>query len=261
MKTKPTSTKKPVRKSAASRALVRKPDAPVAPAPAASAALVAMPEPGEALDRAGRANFFHRLSREAGMVSIRAALAAGMELLQAKEELAGGFVEWVKHKCDFGSATAYRYIALVQKTLPEQSLPKLLSGSDAEREAAIERTAAGTDSRTLTELYDDLGIVRKTPSNLGGARPGAGRKPKRPLTDEEIAVQAAALAAADTALADGEMAERLQPLHVWAVENDGVGTLSDKGLDTLLDGIGEIRDRALAVRKARAAAARREARA
>lgn len=229
MKTKPTSTKKPVRKSAASRALVRKPVAPVAPAPAASAALVAMPEPGEALDRAGRANFFHRLSREAGMVSIRAALAAGMELLQAKEELAGGFVEWVKHKCDFGSATAYRYIALVQKTLPEQSLPKLLSGSDAEREAAIERTAAGTDSRTLTELYDDLGIVRKTPSNLGGARPGAGRKPKHPLSDEEIAAQAAALQA-DPKLAAKELEDLMAPLVAWANGRAGFGALPDADL-------------------------------
>lgn len=249
MKTKPTSTKKPVRKSAASRALVRKPDAPVAPAPAASAALVAMPEPGEALDRAGRANFFHRLSREAGMVSIRAALAAGMELLQAKEELAGGFVEWVKHKCDFGSATAYRYIALVQKTLPEQSLPKLLSGSDAEREAAIERTAAGTDSRTLTELYDDLGIVRKTPSNLGGARPGAGRKPK---CAEKQMEEAVALAT-EPELADGEMGELLGPLSAWALERDGVATLSDEGLGLLLETIDAILKRAKAVREERRA--------
>lgn len=221
MKTKPSSSKKP-----ASRALVRKPDAP---APAASAALVAMPEPGEALDRAGRANFFHRLSREAGVVSIRAALAAGMELLQAKEELAGGFVEWVKHKCAFGVTTAYKYLALVQKTLPEQSLPKLLSGSDAEREAAIERTAAETDSRTLTELYDDLGIVRKTPSNLGGARPGAGRKPKHPLSDEEIAAQAAALQA-DPTLAFREFTDLTDKLLAWANGRAGFGALSDADL-------------------------------
>lgn len=248
MKTKPSSSRNPALKPAESRALVRK---PVAPAPAASAALVTMPEPVEALDRAGRANFFHRLSREAGMVSIRAALAAGMELLQAKEELAGGFVEWVKHKCDFGSATAYRYIALVQKTLPEQSLPKLLSGSDAEREAAIERTAAETDSRTLMELYDDLGIVRKTPSNLGGARPGAGRKPKHPLSDEEIAAQAAALSA-DPELAARECFELLDKLVAWANGATGFAALPDKDLaraTTLLGDLGFRAGSALAERK------------
>lgn len=221
MKTKPSSSKKP-----ASRALVRKPDTP---APAASAALVAMPEPGEALDRAGRANFFHRLSREAGVVSIRAALAAGMELLQAKEELAGGFVEWVKHKCAFGTSTAYNYINLVQRTLPEQALPGLLAGSDSEREAAVEAAAAGTDSRTLTELYDDLGIVRKTPSNLGGARPGAGRKPKHALSNEEIAAQAAALQA-DPKLAAKELEDLMAPLLAWANGRAGFGALPDADL-------------------------------
>ena len=135
---------------------------PAAPA----AALVAMPEPDRKLDRAGRANFFHTLSREAGIVSIRAALAAGVELLQAKEELAGGFVEWVKHKCSFGVSTAYNYIALVQRSLPEAALPKLLAGSDAQREREIEEVASSTDSRTLTDLYDDLGIVRKTYSMM-----------------------------------------------------------------------------------------------
>ena len=221
MKTKPSSSKKP-----ASRALVRKPDAP---APAASAALVAMPEPGEALDRAGRANFFHRLSREAGVVSIRAALAAGVELLQAKEELSGGFQKWVESKCSFSVKTAYNYINLVQRTLPEQSLPGLLAGSDSEREAAVEAAAAGTDSRTLTELYDDLGIVRKTPSNLGGARPGAGRKPKHALSNEEIAAQAAALQA-DPKLAAKELEDLMAPLVAWANGRAGFGALPDADL-------------------------------
>ena len=221
MKTKPSSSKKP-----ASRALVRKPDAP---APAASAALVAMPEPGEALDRAGRVNFFHNLSRDAGVVSIRAALAAGMELLQAKEELSGGFQKWVESKCSFSVKTAYNYINLVQRTLPEQALPKLLAGSDSEREAAVEAAAADTDSQTLSELYNKLGIVRKTPSNLGGARPGAGRKPKHALSNEEIAAQAAALQA-DPTLAFREFTDLTDKLLAWANGRAGFGALSDADL-------------------------------
>lgn len=168
MKTKPKSR-------ASSRAVVPATTRSLAPAAGSQAALVAMPEPAGTLDRAGRVNFFHRLSREAGVVSIRAALAAGLELLAAKEELSGGFQKWVQAKCSFGVTTAYKYMATVQRSLPEAALPKLLSDSDAARERKIEEVASSTDSRTLTELYDDLGIVRKTPSNLGGARPGAGR--------------------------------------------------------------------------------------
>lgn len=244
---------KPASKPGASRALVRKP-----PAPAASAALVAMPEPDETLDRAGRANFFHNLSRDAGIVAIRAALAAGVELLQAKEELSGGFQKWVESKCSFSVGTAYRYIRLVQASLPANALPKLLSGSDAEREAAIERTAAETDSRTLTELYDDLGIVRKTPSNLGGARPGAGRKPRHALGNEEIAAQAAALQA-DPKLAAKELEDLLSPLLAWANGRAGFGALPDRDLAAararLSDLLG-LADEALRERKAGKGAAK-----
>lgn len=141
----------------------------------ASAALVAMPAPSAELDRADRVNFFHRLSREAGIVAIRAAIAAGVELLEAKEEHPRDFQSWVRAKCAFGLSTAYNYIAVAQKTLPEASLPALLEGTDAERENAIEEAATSTDSRTLTDLYEGLGIVKRTPSKMGGARPGAGR--------------------------------------------------------------------------------------
>lgn len=141
----------------------------------ASGALVAMPAPGEGLDRADRVNFFHRLSREAGIVAIRAAIAAGVELLEAKAEHAGGFQNWVKSKCAFGLSTAYNYMAVAEKTLTEARLPALLEGTDADRENAIEEAATSTDSRTLTDLYEGLGIVKRTPSKMGGARPGAGR--------------------------------------------------------------------------------------
>ena len=229
------------------------------PAPAASqAALVAMPEPGEALDRAGRVNFFHRLSREAGVVSIRAALAAGLELLAAKEELSGGFQKWVQTKCSFGVTTAYKYMATVQRSLPEAALPKLLAGSDADREAAIERTAAETDSRTLTELYDDLGIVRKTHSNLGGARPGAGRKPRHALGNEEIAAQAAALSA-DPKLAAKELEDLLAPLIAWANGRAGFGALPDRELASARANLSDLlgrADEALRERKAGKGAAK-----
>lgn len=149
-----------------------------------AAALVAMPAPSAGLDRADRVNFFHRLSREAGIVAIRAAITAGVELLEAKEEHPRDFVSWVRARCAFGLSTAYKYIAVAEKTLPEASLPALLEGTDADRENAIEEAATSTDSRTLTDLYEGLGIVKRTPSKMGGARPGAGRPPKSLLGEQ-----------------------------------------------------------------------------
>lgn len=169
---------KPVRRAAAAETTALVP---------ASGALVAMPVPGAELDRAARVNFFHRLSREAGLVAIRAAIAAGVELLEAKGEHAGGFQSWVQAKCAFGLRTAYKYIAVAEKTLTESRLPALLEGTDTDRENAIEEAATSTDSRTLTDLYEGLGIVKRTPSKMGGARPGAGRHSKS-LLDEQVKI-------------------------------------------------------------------------
>lgn len=149
-----------------------------------SSTLVAMQAPAPELDRAGRANFFHSLSREAGLVAIRAAIAAGVELIEAKAEHAGGFQKWVESKCAFSLRTAQNYMKLAQKTLPESSLPLLLEGTDADREEAIEAAATSTDTRTLTDLYVEQGIVKRTPSKMGGARPGAGRPPKSLLGEQ-----------------------------------------------------------------------------
>lgn len=193
--------------------LVRRPSRVPTPIAVDSAAnsLVAMPGVGEEFDRAKRANFFHRISREAGLSAIRAAIAAGLELIAAKNEQAGGFQKWVEAKCDFGLRTAYNYIALAEKTLPESTLPQLLALPEADRETAIEEAATSTDSRTLTDLYADLGIVKRTPSKMGGARPGAGRpkKSEQETTDPDLPAQqslteaGAALAELDRILGPG----------------------------------------------------------
>lgn len=230
---------------------------PAAIRPAPDAALVAMPRPAETLDRAGRANFFHRLSREAGAVAIRAALAAGVELLEARREMAGGFLRWIEAKCDFSQRTAYNYIRLAEATLPEAAVPALLEGSDEERTRAVEEAAASADSRTLTDLYADLGIVRRTPSRMGGARPGAGRPPKAEEA-ARLAREAAAIAA-DPEIADAAMGALLEPLRVWAEEKDGLVAVTDKALGLLvatLRDIAKIAGQIQAERKALRRAAR-----
>lgn len=147
-------------------------------------------------------------------------------------------------------------LAADRPLLPLMGENPLTDEEDAALQKKVFEVIASSSLRLLKAAAKAAGPARDPADRNQGRHPKGAEEGV-----EEALDRAAALAAADTALADGEMAERLQPLHVWAVENDGVGTLSDKGLDMLLDGIGEIRDRALAVRKARAAAARREARA
>lgn len=135
--------------------------------------------PGQQMDAAGRINYFHTLSKQAGEVAVKAALYAGMELFKAKVEHPGTFDAWVDQNCSFGRATAYRYLSLLSETVGKGAdLVGLAEGTDDARTDAIAEYAGNMESKGLTELYVDLGIVKKSKSNLGGKREGAGRPRK-----------------------------------------------------------------------------------
>lgn len=195
---------------------------------AASAISVVPPSPQ--MDAAGRINYYHRLSRAAGEVSIKAALAAGLELARIQIGRPGRlFEEWVEANCEFARRTAFRYMAAVRETLGRDGgMARLLEGSDDDRREAVEEYAAKSDSKSLTELYVDLGIVKKTPSNLGGKREGAGRP--RKLTLEQMQAQADALAK-DPEAAWKELSSLLAPVSAFIDARDGLGILDDLRLE------------------------------
>lgn len=140
--------------------------------------LVSAEPPAAGMEAAARINHWHEVAKQSSEMAIAAALNAGLELFKAKIDHPGNFVQWIESNCDFGKATAYRYLTLVQQAISADKLPKIANGSDKMRQAAIEEYAAETDSKSLTELYCDLGIIKKTPSKMGGKREGAGRKRK-----------------------------------------------------------------------------------
>ena len=179
------------------------PSTPVAAAADTALSVVSLPVMDAALDRAGRIAFWHRLSHEAGRVSIMAALAAGVELHRAKAEVEHGMLlAWVERSCHFSARTAQRYMRLADDVLGD-SLPAAIAeaalGTDAPR-ALIEEHSCEVESRTLSDLYADLGIVRRS-SGLGGRRPGAGR-PKADSNLSATEIEERAVADATTCATD-----------------------------------------------------------
>ena len=153
--------------------------------------LVSAEPPAAGMEAAARINHWHEVAKQSSEMAIAAALNAGLELFKAKVDHPGNFVQWIESNCDFGKTTAYRYLSLVQQAISVDELPKIANGSDKMRQTAIEEYAAETDSKSLTELYCDLGIIKKTPSKMGGKREGAGRKRKDAAEDEAAALDAA----------------------------------------------------------------------
>lgn len=183
--------------------------------------------PSPKMDAAGRINYYHILSKQAGEVAIKAALAAGLELVKVQLANPGKlFDAWIDANCSFSRRTAFHYMATLKQTIgASMELGRLVNGSDDDRRSAIDAFAASTDSKSLTELYADLGIVHKTKSNLGGRREGAGRP--RKLTAEEMQAQADALAK-DPETAWNELKSLMDQLDAFISVRDGLGLLGSE---------------------------------
>lgn len=188
---------------------------------------ITLPAPPPDADRAGRVLYYHELSREAGRVSIMAAVAAGIELHRAKAETPR-FQAWIKRNCGFSQRTAYNYMALAESVVAD-ALPEMLEAAGPPAIEALEEYTAPVEARTLTQLYFDLGICK--PGKVGGSRPGAGRPPKD--TDPNAALNEA-LMLADKLVGD---------LSVWVLGDDGFGNLPDDVLQQCVTILSDITKR------------------
>ena len=122
----------------------------------------------------------HKAAHASAREAVEQALLAGSLLLSARqmlppEEIFTGFVE----SCSITIPTAYRYMALAQRALPEGVLRAVLAGpAEPEAVAGALRAPDGAPllepGASLTQLYREYGIIRR--GRQGGARPGAGRK-------------------------------------------------------------------------------------
>ncbi|MBR2920304.1 MAG: hypothetical protein IKC27_02995 [Kiritimatiellae bacterium] len=189
--------------------------------------LVSAEPPAAGMEAAARINHWHEVAKQSSEMAIAAALNAGLELFKAKIDHPVNFVLWIESNCEFGKSTAYKYLSLIQQAISADKLPKIANGSDKMRQAAIEEYAAKTDSKSLTELYCDLGIIKKTPTKMGGKREGAGRKRKDAAEDEAAALDEAANSSALLSAAiKGPVAE------VWRLhqEKDVFSRIDDETL-------------------------------
>lgn len=192
--------------------------------------LITVTPVGANMDQAARINYYHKVSLQGTQLSIQAAVYAGMELFKAKIDHPGIFERWLEENCEFGRTTAYKYLSLVQKVLSSDQLPKLVNGSDEQRREAVEKFAANTDSKTLTELYCDYGLIKKTKSNLGGYREGAGRKRK----DVSELAKAAQDIANDPELAAADTKQKVSEVYEIAIVRGCFGLLTNKELKEVL---------------------------
>lgn len=209
--------------------------------------LINIVAPGAEMDAASRINHYHQLSMQAGVVAVKAALEVGMTLFQEKIRRQGTFQAWVEQNCDFSIRTSYNYLNLLQKSIGSQNdLMQLSDMSAKKREAAIDEFSSTVESKTLSELMCDYGIIQRSKSNLGGKREGAGRKRKDDA--EALAREAEEIAGKAGAL---EISKTVGDLFVLAVSQDLFGSVGTVELKEQIETLEQVLKRAKDIFKSR----------
>ena len=196
---------------------------------------------------AEQANALHgEFIRDALSAKARA-IQCGWVLAAQRERLGHGqFENWATSNLDFTRRTAYNYIAAFENTVgawrAQQRRPLPLSVEPSMEE--IMAAAAGAQEKPLAALYRDTGVVANNP-NHGGAREGAGRKPKdvaaelKAVAEHEAVLWASARGALDTLVQlDGrDFLHRLSDEHLaqFATKLD---KLAQKAAKMLLERVG-----------------------
>lgn len=202
-------------------------------------------QPNASLDSAGRITYYHRVTMEAGKVSIAAALMAALELYRVKNERQGDFIEWCKANLPFSYSTANRYLTVLEKSFGNRSLIYDLShDTEVNKLAAVYKYTNYTNYQSLYQLYNGEGIVKK--SKMGGSRQGAGRPSKQ--SAEELAEQADAVSNALTAEATRDCVAQL---YVLGITQGGFGEMNDTDLKGAIDTLESVVKKAKEIIKSR----------
>ena len=210
--------------------------------------LVTVVPPSEEMDLGKKINYFQDVIKQSFAISGMAAVINGVLLSKAKIEHPQTFLSWLEANTSVSERTCYNYIAVATKTLGNPLVEELAKKGTNEIQSGVQVAMAKLkiESKPLSELYCEVGIMKKTPSKMGGKREGAGRKRKD--SQEELAKQAEAISASCCAQA---FQDTLGTLYRLAITEDAFGTLVDVQIKTQLDILEKIVARGKEILKSR----------
>ena len=188
----------------------------------------------EAADIATKITHLDQVVRECGKCTKQAAIMCGWLLSIEKTNRQGGFVAWAEANLPISTSTVYNYMALFERAIANNTDNFKLECSEKSRQQMVESYAETVESKTLTDLYIDLDIVKKSKSNLGGKREGAGRKPKAG------AAEAAAAAADAPEFAVEDVSRAAAELYKAGVTENGFAAMTKGQLKAAAKLVGDI---------------------
>lgn len=139
-------------------------------------------------DPAERIKYHLSQAHVAASVAMRHIIEAGWELAKQKRVLGfGQWNIWCEEKLEISRQTADRYIATFQRTVGVERAQQSVSLEAKLLKKELDAATAGMEEKTVRQAMIELGVIKPTPGH-GGAREGAGRKPKDEAADEAAAL-------------------------------------------------------------------------
>ena len=209
--------------------------------------LITVEPPNEQMDLGKQINYFQEIVKQSASIGCTAAVINGVLLVKAQIEHPKSFTDWLAANTAVSQSCSYNYINAAKRTMGTQIVEELAQRGTMEIAEKVQQAMVKLrlESKPLTELYCDVGIIKRTPSNMGGKREGAGRKRK-----DDLAAQAEAIA--------GEAGKQhlrniIADLHVEAITNDGFGSMQTVELKTMVEMIEKVVARGKEILKSRKA--------
>ena len=182
--------------------------------------IVTVEPPDANMELGKQINYFQEVVKQSASIGCTAAIINGVLLTKAQVEHPQTFVDWLAANTAVSQRTSYNYINAAKRTLGSGIVEELAKKGTVEIAESVTQAMMKLklESKPLTELYCDVGIIKRTPSKMGGRREGAGRPRKD--AQEELARQAEEIAAK----AGVELVKQLLgDLYVECVSKDGFG--------------------------------------
>lgn len=183
--------------------------------------LVTVEPPNPEMDLGKQINYFQEIVKQSASIGCTAAVINGVLLVKAQIQHPKSFTDWLEANTSVSIKTSYNYINAAKRTMGTQLVEELAQRGTMEIAEKVQQAMVKLrlESKPLTELYCDVGIVKRTPSNIGGRREGAGRKRK---DDMREAVQDAIT---DPARCFEEVDGHLTSLYEICVTKNGFGVM------------------------------------
>lgn len=196
--------------------------------------LVTVEPPNAEMDLGKQIDYFQEIVKQSASIGCTAAVINGVLLVKAQFQHPKSFTDWLAANTSISHSCSYNYINAAKRTMGTQLVAELAQRGTMEIAEKVQQAMVKLrlESKPLTELYCDVGIVKRTPSNMGGRREGAGRKRKDDL--------AAELQKQEEELGASAVVNAAEAFYTQTVIQGGFGNCTDEQIKSILPAMRQI---------------------